>query len=795
MAWLFTNGKVTSNTKLQWAPLLTSHDPNPPIALEGVPSLQIAPSGIASAEAFGTIAITITISPTGIVSAESFGTPSVGFVVAPTSIASQEAFGTPTIIPDQSLTPTGIASEEAFGNLSIYSIVSVFPTGIASEEGFGNLQITLAQLIIPIGIGSEESFGAFSVLLYPPPPPSYALSVRCEYRSCGDVDDFSEYSLQDGSERTANSSSLCVTRTCSVLPDIDIYNIQTGNIAPESNVALSCATRTCADSGVPDVEIYNLQDALFFNGTPLSFLIQCPNGQVCPPGVFPRLFTYPPGTFYFPQPPPGPCSTNIVLEMRGCESTVTRVLPCGSSPALINAAAQQIIEEVAEQQANCDAEILFTRTLGIVLSDLPTWACIDSDFDQIVTGFVPASVFVPNPSLWVINQFDFIGNSQPLWMSAAQTPGGSLIISGSPTSFGPVSFTVQAVAPPPSAGDPYAVGQKTYTIEIIGISTASPLPNAVPEEEFSQTFAATGFGSTPLWGLAYGSLPDWMAFNTNTGTIYGTPPIEDDGDTYTFAIFVQDGERQCVKEFELSVGLGEISAYWSFDKPGEPTILSPTNFQYTDDKSGLVLTSIFWPSTGLVGPVPGYIANGFRSHDGITSSLMISSDPVTPILGWEDLAGSGITIWAWIKFEVVNSSEDGLLIVLSEDQLSEIGFRLNKNVDTITFQATFNAVGSSVSVPFISLPIETQFIFLCGTYDKDTELTRLYVNGNAPIVSFSTVSFPAYVNGGAQMGSISNNATHVDEFGVNMKKRFTDAQVLELYNSGAGLTWPAVSEV
>jgi len=538
----------------------------------------VTPVGIASGEAFGTLSITITISPSGIASAEAFGTPTLVFVVVPTGIASAEAFGTPLI--SLTVTPTGIASAEAFGSALITLTVS--PSGIASSEDFGVLSISTGLFLEPTGISSEEAFGT-PALIYgqdidlsgiqsgedfgfctvivavipipptPPPPPPYALSVICRYRSCGDVGDFSEYSLQDGSERTANSSSLCVTRTCSVLPDADIYNIQTGNIAPASNAVLSCASRTCPDSGVPDVEIYNLQDALFFNGTPLSFLIQCPTGQVCPPGLFPRVFTYPPGTFYFPIPPAEPCFTNIVLSYLGCQSNITRVLPCGSSPALINAAAQQIIQEAGQQQAECDAEELFARTLGIVLSDLPTWACIDSDFGQIVYGLVQPSAAVPQPSLWVIDQFDFLNNSQPSWMSAAQSSGDVLLLTGSPTAFGPVSFTIQAVAPPPQSGDPYAIGQRTYTVDVIGISTASPLPSADLNQQYDQVIAATGFGSTPIWGWAYGSLPDGLVFNplfAGSAAITGIPTEEGD---FTFAIFVQDGLKQCVKEFDLSV--------------------------------------------------------------------------------------------------------------------------------------------------------------------------------------------------------------------------------------------------
>ena len=64
------------------------------------------------------------IYPTGIATAEAFGTPTVTFdqAIAPSGIASAETFGTPVMFVEggaQTLQPTGIASAEAFGVASI----------------------------------------------------------------------------------------------------------------------------------------------------------------------------------------------------------------------------------------------------------------------------------------------------------------------------------------------------------------------------------------------------------------------------------------------------------------------------------------------------------------------------------------------------------------------------------------------------------------------------------------------------------------------------------------------------
>ena len=132
----------------------------------GVASQDISPTGIASAESFGTAVITtgaVTLSPTGIASAESFGTATVANItnLSPTGIASAESFGTAVITTGAvTLSPTGIASAESFGTAVITTgAVTLSPTGIASAESFGTAVITSSVDLAPTGIASAELFG------------------------------------------------------------------------------------------------------------------------------------------------------------------------------------------------------------------------------------------------------------------------------------------------------------------------------------------------------------------------------------------------------------------------------------------------------------------------------------------------------------------------------------------------------------------------------------------------------------------------------------------------------------
>ena len=96
----------------------------------------ISPSGIASAEAFGSATVSVasspqTITPTGIVSSEVFGT---AIVTAPA--------------PGQNITPTGIATAEVFGTATVLpGAVSILPAGIASGFTTGLTELLMAACI------------------------------------------------------------------------------------------------------------------------------------------------------------------------------------------------------------------------------------------------------------------------------------------------------------------------------------------------------------------------------------------------------------------------------------------------------------------------------------------------------------------------------------------------------------------------------------------------------------------------------------------------------------------------
>lgn len=145
-------------------PTLTGEGFGAPSVTISDPPLEIDPTGIATAEAFGTAAIStsLTSSPAGVASAGAFGTPALSttLATAPTGVASAEAFGAPSISATLQTSPTGIASGQALGSPSLTIPAGLAPTGIASEEAVGTPFILATVQLDPAGIASAEAHGS-----------------------------------------------------------------------------------------------------------------------------------------------------------------------------------------------------------------------------------------------------------------------------------------------------------------------------------------------------------------------------------------------------------------------------------------------------------------------------------------------------------------------------------------------------------------------------------------------------------------------------------------------------------
>ena len=311
-------------------------------------------------------------------------------------------------------------------------------------------------------------------------------------------------------------------------------------------LVIPCGTRACQTPG--DLTLYNLQDALYFNGVPISILADCPAGYVCTPGVFPVLFTYPVGRFTTTIPQLG-TGFPVVISIQGCQSDLTTILPPTATAAEAQAAADVLIQEAAQQQAFCDSIPLTSGPIPvhISLSTIASTVCHGDLFSATIgASATPSSA-----------PYSMILSPTPAWMTVVGTPT-SLLLSGIPDPIGVYSFTVAATSSSAS-------GTRNYSISVVGIATASPLPVATKDSAYSQFLDALSIPGVLTWSVSGGALPTGLALDTLTGEIFGTPTIEE---TSNFTVSVSNGEVSCSKEFNLTVTLIVFEAFTWTGVPG-----------------------------------------------------------------------------------------------------------------------------------------------------------------------------------------------------------------------------------
>ena len=163
-------------------------------------------------------------------------------------------------------------------------------------------------------------------------------------------------------------------------------------------------------------------------------------------------------------------------------------------------------------------------TLSVTTNSLPTGQ-VGTAYSQTVSatgGIAPYSWSVSSGSL-------------PAGLSLSSGTG---IISGTPTSIGTSSFTIQVKD---SESTPQtATGNLSITINPAALAiTTSSLPNGVVGTAYSQTLQVSGGVPPYSYALTSGSLPAGLSLSSGTGVISGTPTSIG---TSSFTIQVKDSE-------------------------------------------------------------------------------------------------------------------------------------------------------------------------------------------------------------------------------------------------------------
>ncbi len=217
--------------------------------------------------------------------------------------------------------------------------------------------------------------------------------------------------------------------------------------------------------------------------------------------------------------------------------------------------------------------------------------------------------------------------------SGSLPPGMSFdevgLIQGTPTTNGSYTFSIRVT------DDIGSFQIKSFTVRVVEITTASPLPDAVLSTPYNQALAASGTTGTVIWSLASGSLPVGLTMSQD-GVISGTP--EASGVSNFTVSLLDGGGASCQKAFQLTVTVvAALQGYWAFEaKTG-----GGSNFIADLSGHGHPISGV----AGAPAIVAGVVGNAIDSNG---LQFNVEGFPFGATLG------GGLTVCGWFQLDAAN---------------------------------------------------------------------------------------------------------------------------------------------
>lgn len=233
-----------------------------------------------------------------------------------------------------------------------------------------------------------------------------------------------------------------------------------------------------------------------------------------------------------------------------------------------------------------------------------------------------------------------------------------------------------------------------------------------------------------------------------------------------------------------------MSFYWTMDEGGV--------LDKVDSTVGLV-----WPLVAGTSAAPGLFVNGTEISPAAFGQRGLSLGG-TPAITINQATSTGISMWFWIKVLSYNTTFDFVPLILDDSGATTNRFRVNIGFVSalsggVDLDHTNNTDPSAtVSTPNLAWNLGDWHLIAC-TYDKTAHTLNIYIDGVLSVTGADPYVYVDLTNSNFTFNQTSHAAESfdfvIDEFGLSTKGALAQSQVTSLWNTGAGVTWPAVQGI
>lgn len=441
----------------------------------------------------------------------------------------------------------------------------------------------------------------------------------------------------------------------------------------------------------------------------------------------------------------------------------------GFSQTAVNQSAQRLATSRALQHRVC-------------LSSLEGAICVDVAYSKTIKASGSYVAHFPSTDFWTQ-----VSGTLPTGLSfTGGYRSGGAVLSGTPTTTGTYTFTIRVTLSTfgsPGFGD---FMEKTYQLKVVGISTATPLPDYEVGVAYLQNFAVSDSADqeTESWSITAGSIPDGFTF-TSAGVLSGT--TEDANVGFSFTV-------QCAWDVQVILANGiqvtkrvTCSKDFTIEANEPSTLLDSLLFSNSLDACFLANWAVAFrdsslnPTGGNVqaacAVVPGKINNGFNGGTGFID------DSATNALGFP----SGEFTYAfWLKINSISVTGDIL-----DRPGTDAGYILRLTpAGTLTF---FNGNGAGFDSVAAAGLVTGQWYHVVITFDLGAMTIRV-----SDDVTFSpkNSSVPTAFNPAAPFTAVTLRVNSPGTMNIVYdeidcwSRVLSDAEAQEHWNNGNGIAYP-----